>query len=123
MAPRFQVERQVERSSGAGVTPRSVGDGIVFVLARWSPDALMRWDELLELLDGAAFAGRVVLLEEGAADFDRDAFAAHFALPLQGWGETFLVRGGRVVAACSAEEGCTLAQLAARARRAELGGE
>jgi hypothetical protein len=32
------------------LTPEAVGEGIVFVLARWSPDALMRRDELVELL-------------------------------------------------------------------------
>lgn len=101
---------RIERHVGATLTPQQVVHGIVFVLARWSPDAVARFDELSEELDRSGYVGRVIVVELDAA-LDALDFAQRFGLTLHGWGEAFAVSHGRVVARSSAEEGSSLADL------------
>jgi hypothetical protein len=93
------------------LAPSAIGDGIVFVLARWSPDAVMRWEELLERLASTKWQGKVVLVDESAEGFDRAEFAKGYAMPLHGWGEAFAVASGRVICSSSAEDGASLEEL------------
>ena len=103
---------------GPTLTPERVGRGVVYVLARWSPEAVDRFDELSLELTRSGYSGKLIVVDLADTTLDVIAFGRCFGLAIHGWGEAFAVDGGRVVARSSMEEGSTLAALARAMDRA-----
>jgi hypothetical protein len=103
---------EVQHHDGGALSPTHVGSCVLFILARWSPDAVTRLDALLDALNDAGYLGRFVVVDHGSPQLDAIDFARRFGLTLHGWGEAFVVHDGKVLCRSSAEEGASIRQLA-----------